>query len=365
MALRFINILIVIILLTNTRNLLAIEDASLTKEDKLIIKKSKEYFSKGQYQKTISLLKGEYNLNRAGTPYEVIEIIANSYDNSGEYSKAQNLYSYLIKVRYKKKNLTIIKLYKKDGNADDLPEAPDKLYYYYHRRGDLLSKIYVRDKTKLSVKKKNSYKKFTKIYTEILLNSAYEGEDVEKITERIEKSDLDAELKIFNWKWFTSLHYITWRDKLKLQTPTNVAVDIRTTVEGFCLGGGLEYQNAWWSWNVNGCYAFTKASVGSDGQLVNYFQKDVSTTAIFLGVGAHYKPMAKDVSIGFNIPIVYKDGDYTVPSTFTLDDQDIVTFGYLFEINWYWKPALSYSLKFGKIYKFSSSLLSVGAVYHF
>ncbi|MBK26413.1 MAG: hypothetical protein CME70_20605 [Halobacteriovorax sp.] len=343
------------------------QNVSAAGSDNRIFSQAKKAYSDGNYESVISILRRRYDFRDSQTPYGALTLAAYSYEKLGKLRNAQHIYTFLIKRRFKSINNEIISAYKNQDGAEDLPEAPEKLYSYYFKRGDLLSKIYVRDGRYMSEKRKKLYKETATSYAEIVGESDYEPEDdgdAEEIITRMEAAEKKWEMETFKWGWFGSLHYLTWRDKLKITTPTGTSVDIRSTAEGWCLGGGLKYENSWWQWNINGCYAAMSATVGNDSNLVNYFQKDVPASAFFMGAGGFWKPNAMDAAIGLNIPLMYRSGDYTEPVGYQLDNTSTLSYGWLIEAQWNWGK-LAYSLKFGKINKFSSSMLFIGGLYNF
>lgn len=338
-----------------------------TSQEAKVFEQAKKRFFEGNYESTISILRQRYDFRDAGTPYGALTLAAFSYEKLGQIKNAQHIYTFLIKRRFRSINNEIISAYKTQKSADDLPEAPEKLYSYYFKRGDLLSQIYVRDGRYMSAKRKKLYRDTAVSYAEIVGESDYESDedlDPEDIISRMDDADKNWEMETYKWGWFTSVHYLTWRDKLKITTPSGTSVDIRSTAEGWCLGGGLKFENAWWQWNVNGCYASMSATVGNDSEVVNYFQKDVPSSAFFMGLGGFWKHNAMDAAIGINLPLMYRSGDYTEPAGYQLDNTSTLSYGYFIEAQWNWK-SFAYSVKFGKINKFSSSMLMIGGLYNF
>lgn len=354
------------ILVMATLTLSTSQEVKASELDQRIFSKAKRAFKNKQFETVISILRKRYNFKDPSTPFGALILAAYSYEKMGKLKNAQHTYTFLIKRRFKKINKKIIKTYRSSG-TDDLPEAPNKLYGYYYKRGDLLSRIYVRDLKKMSQKRRQLYKETAKAYSEIVDDSDYEikgNGDAEEIVARMDFADKTLKMEKFNWGYFASLHYITWRDKLTITTPSGASADIQSTAEGLCIGGGLKYENAWWQMNLNGCYASAFVTVGNDSQTVNYFQKNVPATAYFAGFGALWKPLAMDAAIGLNIPLIYRTGGYTEPPGYQLDNTSILSYGWLLEAQWDWKK-YTYSLKFGKMNKFSSSTILIGGLYNF
>jgi hypothetical protein len=335
----------------------------VTEEGKRYFSRAKDAYRKENYKKVVNLLNKGFNLRDPSTPGGALALSAYAYEKLEQWSNAQKIYAFLITRRYKSSNNLVMRQYKNSG-TDDLPEVPTKLYEYYHRRAEALTQIYVARYESLSPKLRLLYKKTALMYVAILEDSDYDDDSYDTIPERLDGFDKDIKDKVFKPSWFVESSYISWRDKLQLVFPNGQTSIIESTGEGLCLGGGWRYENEFFEFNLNGCYAGAAMTVGKENSTLTYFQKGVTSSAIIAGPSILWKPKSKGASFGLNIPFVYRTGDYEEPPGFVLQDVSIFTYGYLLEAGWRF-PKWGFFTKFGKIKRLSSSLWMFGTQYTF
>ena len=331
---------------------------SIGHEEKLAFKKAKQLYKDQLYRQSIEMLSSQFQLHSSETPKGALTLAAYSYEKIEEYSTAIKIYYLLIKTYYKSKNSEIIQSYKTSG-TDDLPEAPNKLYLYYHRIAESMVQIYLRDYEKLSEKDRQALRAKARMYVEILGESEYEDDSYDTVTERFEKHDKYLVDVVYHSGWFLSTSYISYRNELSIQRESDgLVVPINSTVDGLCIGGGWRYENAFWEYGINGCFSPATMNVDTDSS-VTYQQSGVGSTTLIVGPSFLWKPKSGDVSIGFHIPFIYNTGDYTVPTGYTISDDTLLTYGYFLETNW---KLSNWGLftKFGKASQFKSSLWMVG-----
>lgn len=338
-------------------------DAS--KRDKRTFKKAKAAYSNGRYNLSLSILKKRYDLKSAATPSGALQLAAWDYEKLGAIKNAQNIYAILIKSRFKSINTKVLRSYNKNGNADDLPdEIPEKLLTYYHKRAEMLVQIYMREYAKSSNDRRERFRKNAKRLLDILTESDYEEDDaVEELLANLERFVKAKKDKIYNTNYYGSFDYISWRDKIELVTPSGLKVNLKTSNQGYCVGGGVKFENATYVWNLGGCYAFTNATVGTSQSEISYFQKNVPVNMLMFTPGTLWKPRSGEVAIGMSFPLAYRSGDFTEPEGYTLESKVKFTYGYLLEGHWKLNP-LDFVLKFGKVVGMSSSLWSFGLRYN-
>lgn len=335
----------------------------VTAEGRRYFNRAKSAYNQKNYKKAISLLTKGFNLRDPSTPGGALALAAYSYEKLEKWSNAQKIYAYLITRRYKAANNMVIKQYKTSG-TDDLPEAPGKLYEYYHKRAEALTQIYLTRYESLSPKVRQLYKKTALMYVAILDDSDYDDDSYDTIGERLEKFDKELKDSIYKPSWFVKSSYISWRDRLQLVFPSGQKSTIESTGEGLCIGGGWRYENEFFEFNLNGCYAGASMTVGKENSSITYFQKGVTSTAVIAGPSILWKPKSKGASFGVNLPFVYRTGDYSEPTGFVLEDVTIFTYGYLLEAGWRFTK-WGFFTKFGKIKRLSSSLWMFGTQYTF
>ncbi len=328
------------------------------REEKLVFNKAKQLYRDKLYNQVIEMLSTKFQLQSDDTPPGALTLAAYSYEKLEDYGAAIKIYYSLIQANYKEKNSEILQSYKAHG-TDDLPEAPNKLYLYYHRIAESMTRFYLRDYNKLSKNEKETIRKRTTMYVEILGESEYDNDSYDTITERFEKHDKYLVDKVYHASWFLSTSYISYRNQLSIERQSDgLVVPINSTVDGLCIGGGWRYQSAFWEYNLNGCYSAATMNVDTDSA-ITYQQSGVASTTFLFGPSVLWKPKSGDVSVGIHIPFIYNTGDYTVPDGYDIDNDTLLTYGYFLETNWK-LDSWGIVTKFGKAAQFKSSLWMVG-----
>lgn len=337
--------------------------------DERLFEQAKSAFKQGQYQNVLAILNRRYNLKDNSTPGGALALAGYSYEKLGQWRNAEKIWAFLITQRYKRANSIMIKAYRAD-EIDEAQEAPEKLYEYYHRRAEALTQLYTRDYKSLRPKLRDLYRKTALMYVAILEEADdYEDDTYDTIPERLEAFAKEVKANKYRSNWFLQSSYMSWRDRIAIVFSDGSRAEIESTGEGSCHGGGWRYENDYWEFNFNGCYALASMTVGaedlgSSAPINNYFQKGVPSTAIMGGPSFLWKPRSKGASFGVHLPFVYRKGEYESTPGATLEETTIFTYGYLLQADWRFEK-WGFSTKFGKIQRFSSSVWSLGAMYTF
>ena len=328
-----------------------------TVQEKKEFLSAKKYYKKGLYDTSLSILKGRYNLKSISAPSGALDLAARNYEKLGFNKDALVIYALLIKKKYSKINSKVTSSYRKNGNADNIPEIDEKLSYYYYKKAYNTKVLYDQSNTQL-------YFKAAKMFSEICMEGEFYEDEAEELFEEVSSRSSEYRKLLFSRSKVLSISYLTWQDDLKLISPAGQEQEIHSTAEGTCFGGGVNYSNAYVNYKMEGCFAMATSTVGEDSKDVKYFQTDVSQRAIFLYPGVLWKPQAGDVSIGFSTPLVYRVGDYTQPDGFEIESTSKLSFGLMLESKYQYKK-IGLDLKLGKLIGFSSSVLSFGLNYFF
>lgn len=332
-------------------------------QDKRIFDEAKNAYKNNNYETVITLLNRRFNLKDPKTPTGALSLAGFAYEKLGQYGNAKKIYQYLLKNRYRTMNKKIVGAFK-SGTLENFEDAPKSVLEIYHRLAETLSQLYTNNYDSLNPRLRELYKKNALTYVSILEETEYEDDSYDVIPERFEKFQQEVQAKTYRTGWFVQSSYVSWRDKLDLLYPNGDKASIDSTGEGTCVGGGWRYENDYFEYNINGCYAIASMTAGKENSTISYFQQGVRSTALMVGPSILWKPKSKGAGFGVHLPIVYRTGDYTEPTSFTLEDTTIFTYGYLLQADWRFEK-LGVFTKFGKISRFSSSFWSLGAMYSF
>lgn len=260
----------------------------------------------------------------------------------------------------------VINSYKENGNADDLPDhIPKKLLKFYYRKLISQAKKYRKNPSYSEAAASLDFiKQSISMYSEILIEVEYKEEKVEKLLALIEQLEQSKKDSLYYGNFFVGLGYVTWKDIVTLVSSTGERSEIKSTMEGFNFCTGLKRENAYLLYKLGLCYASGQAAVGNKTQTFSYFQESVPITMYSMVPSVLWKPYKGDTAIGLSIPVAYRTGDFTAPTNFTLENTELLTYGYLVNFIWFW-GSISVELQVGKLQKFSSSYWSLSTIYSF
>ena len=353
MALRFFYVLLVLSFFATGTS--AREVSLQEKED---FRNAKIAFKKGLYDTSLTYLKDRYSFRSLNTPTGALELGALANEKLGYNKEALFIYSLLIKKKYERTNRDVIRAYRSDGNADNIPDDIDeKLSFYYYRKAHNAKVLFDESNN-------DFYFKAATMYAAVCMEGDHYEDEAEELFEAASERSNEYKRLTFKKSYNALISYMTWQNELTLTSNSGTSQEIKSTTEGTCLGGGIEYANAYVVYRIDGCLAFASATVGEDSADIDYFQSKVSERALFVFPGVRWKPAAGSVSIGLSTPLVYRVGDFTEPDGFTVDGKTKIGVGLMIETGWQ-RQNFGVDLKLGKISGFSSTTMSFGANYKF
>lgn len=333
-------------------------------KDEALFKRAKELYTQGKYLESLRLLESRYSFKSKETPSGALILAAWDLEKLGEYVQAQNVIAQILRSRYPNEHQAAMNTYKNEG-VDALEDLNPKLLELYHRRAFLLSKIYQQLYHKTSPDKRDEYKKMALMYVDILANQdEYEDDSYEDIPKDIEAFDLKVQRETWQDKFFVSLLWTSWRDRLDLIKPDGDKVDLKSTARGVGLSGGLIIEKWQWRYVLEAQYTSGTAVAGRESSSLNYFEDDVSVWSFGVIPAAHYRPFSGDASVGVCLPLFYRRGSYTEPAGYKIEGLSVLSVGYGLDMNWDFK-SFSVVSRFAKLTSMSSSLWQFGLRYNF
>lgn len=322
----------------------------------------REYESRN-YRKSIATLNSRFDLRGAKMPASVAILAGYNFEALKDYYSAREMYEKAIDQVFRNDHQRIMESYKKEGNAFEIGEVPKFLSRLYGR----LARVYLEDYNsrviKLTDGAKDHSERMIRIYSDICLEVECEETDPDQILDGLDRVKQNFSRAQYSWSKSLSLSLITWKDSLTLVNE-NVSQEIDSTAKGSCLGGELGYGNYYIQYAGSFCFASTKASVGKDSEDISYFQNDVSVNALIFAPTFYWMPFGGSASLGFELPLVYRTGDYTEPDGFEIEGNRSLNFGLGLSMNWK-TPSWSFFNKINKVSGFKSSFIQLGLRYHF
>jgi hypothetical protein len=154
--------------------------------------------------------------------------------------------------------------------------------------------------------------------------------------------------------FFASAAYLFWQEPLTLTNPSGTAYKLLATASGPCVGGG--WRHVWGSqeFNIQACGFFVNNEVGSTQQQLTYSQLNVPGFGGLIGPGYAWRPQWGGISLGVQVPAIYRTGNYTIPEAgWIISDVSKFSGGILLEATWI-SSGLSLSQKVGFIHSMGS-----------
>tara|TARA_R110002072_G_scaffold276051_1_gene437638 strand:- start:406660 stop:407739 length:1080 start_codon:yes stop_codon:yes gene_type:complete len=328
-------------------------------------KKAKSAFSKNRYSVSLKILQSHFDLQSNTAPSGALILGAWNYHHLGDYYESQKIWAHIIRKKYRRMNKKVVASYNKNKSVDFLPDdIPEKLLeYYFERYKNMIEYMIKRYDLLSEVTSKNLYDALI-MYKEILIEQEVNEDEVEKLWEKLENYKVEREKVIYKNNYYLYTGLLSYKDSLKIKTPSGAEYDISSSSQGWCLGLGRQYENAFIRYAIEGCFGNQTTTVGTDSDEINYFQKNVPSVTFLVTPKVSWRTPSQNSYIGVGLPLFYRKGDFTEPTGFEITEKSLVTYGLTVHGQWQiQKYALFF--QFGKISKFSSSLWMAGFHYHF
>lgn len=315
------------------------------------------------YRQSLSTLNTRFNLRGNKLPASVAILAGYNYEALKDFYSARQMYQMAIDQAFYDDNKRIMESYQAQGNAFDIGEVPPFLSKLYGR----LARIYLEDYNsrviKLSDGAKEYSEKMIRTLSDICLEVECDDTDPDEILDALDKVKQNFSRSQFAWTKNLSISLITWKDSLNL-TNASTSQEIESTTKGSCIGGELGYGNYYYQYAGSFCFASTKASVGKDSEQISYFQNEVAVNALIFAPTFYWMPYGGSAALGFEVPMVYRSGDYTEPDGFEIEGNQSFNLGFGLSLNWK-TPSWSLFSKLNKVSGFKSNFFQLGMRYHF
>ena len=336
-------------------------NASLRAEDSPY-DKAMQAHAQAFYEKSNEILE-EAHKKMDEAPNNVVELRALNLELMGQFNKALDDYTALIKKNFSAENEKTIKAYKKGEKK--ISSVPDKLLFYYYKRGQLYSQLYQRDYYKISAKERKTYKDRSEIYTKICQSANYNEEYTADIASKQQSFEELVEQKSYKTSWFISGALISWKDQVQMDSNSGSdIVKLDSAVMGQALGLGMRVHSNFYEmvWELQMILA--KASMGEKEALINYSQNNVSVGGYLLGIGLLYRPTGEKIAFGVHPTVMYRTGNYQAPNGYFFPEKTLIQPGYFVEGKWEFSW-IDLVLKFGSVSDMPSSVWLIQANYNF
>ncbi|MCP4912912.1 MAG: hypothetical protein GY909_07315 [Oligoflexia bacterium] len=334
-------------------------------KSQLIFQKAKKSYSQQRYSISLKILESHFDLLGPKTPTGAMVLGAWNNYHLRNYFRAQKIWAHLIRTRFDKINKAVVASYSKNQSTDFLPDdIPEKMLGYYFERYKNMVEYMIKQYDLLSAVTSKNLQDAIVMYKDILIENEIEEDEVEKLWEKLENYKTAREKVIFKNNWYVYTGLLSYKDKLAIKQPSGDVTNISSSSQGWCLGLGKQYENAFIRYAVEGCFGNQSTTVGTDDTNLNYFQKDVPAVTFMVTPKLSWRTPAQNSYIGLGTPLLYRKGDFTEPAGYEISDKTLISYGLTVHGEWkIQKYALFFQM--GKIAKFSSALWLAGFQYHF
>lgn len=337
--------------------------ADTSRRDAALYQRAYQEHQQKNFSTSLQIIRQNYDLLNYDAPSAILLLAAFNFEALNDPSMARSIYERLIQRRYDELHIGIIRQYQNDGHAFDLAEVPKPLAQLYERLAETNYKIYLIHLEDFSSDQKQQAEERIRMYANICLEFECNYDVIDKVLNGLDQSIQNFKNKQHQWKFALSASYISWKDQLTLKSNAGEK-ELNSTVRGPCLGGEIVRGNYFWEAALGACFAMTSGSVGKDSPELSYFESNVSVNAIQLVPSFRYKPLGHGASLGLDLPMIYRSGDYSVPDGFELEGNRSMNLGVGISFNWNWEK-IGFTHRLSKVSGFQSTVFQAGLHYFF
>jgi hypothetical protein len=325
----------------------------------------KERFLAANYDSVIELYEEDLDENKSIMERDTIEIVALSYLRKEDFQEANKTYTRLIALFHRSEHKRFINLVRgnsTDYSAENLKSSRLPLYYF------LIASSYVQATQESrnivgTLESKNFSK--AKTYIKLAKLAQHPEEEVQGLEEALEEKKTKITTFLHKSSYYAFIQYMTWQDTIILNSPDGTRSEILNTTKGQCSGAGYLKKNVVWGYFFDACVFTGSSTVDTLDSSITYTQNGVSVLGVVTGPGIVYSGMMKNLNLGFQIPVIYRKGDWIAPSgSHSLDDTSTINGAYSLSSELKIKQ-FSYVFKVGKIFRAQSAHWSFGVNYYF
>jgi hypothetical protein len=154
---------------------------------------------------------------------------------------------------------------------------------------------------------------------EQLEDVGYKENEAEEMNQKSEAYVKGLEKKEESIGAFVFLDYLTWQKEVDLKSSTSKNKLIVTN-KALCAGGTWVKEYSSFNTFIDGCFFYGKGNIATEKNTIVYDQQDISLYGVKISVGAGKFVSPGKAELGFKIPIMYTNQDFTAPSGFSLDE---------------------------------------------
>ncbi len=295
---------------------------------------------------------------------EALERLAISFERREKIKESIEVYRNLI-INFNKKNHESV-LQDKNNELNASFFSGTKLPYYYYKLAYLYGVLYFKSSKYTSEIERQKFKVSSEKFLELSKKVGVSPSDVKQVQDILsEKVSLDLKEE-YKTSFYLFLDIVSWQDRVYLiNKTTNTKYVLLSTSLGSGVGIGLKRENANYEFTLEGSYIEGNSSISSISSGTTYQQSSIGVRSLNSGVGFYYKGLSNNVMVGFDIPVMYRVGDWELPAgNYEFERDRLLGVGYFLQTK-FKVYSLSIRTRMGKIFPNPGTYWTVGAMYEF
>lgn len=327
------------------------------------IKMMQLYLDKNQLEKVEDLYdEEEETLSKS---WMALERLAISFERREKLKEAVEVYRKIITNFNQDAHQKVVNL--PEDKLESSVYDKTKLSLYYYKLAFLNTQLFSKTNDYTPASERMKYKKNAEGFISLGRKVKVDPVELKLLEDQLqEKITRDVDLT-YKSGWYASLDLISWQDRLYLvEQSTGVKTNLLSTAMGSCIGGGKKWENINYEFNFEGCFAVATASISSESTTVKYQQSSVAVKGFMAGPGIYFKSISDNVLLGVQLPVKYRQGDWTNPNenTYRFEREKTFEAGFFLQSKIKIKK-VALRTRLGKVFPNPGSLWSVGLLYDF
>lgn len=263
----------------------------------------------------------------------------------------------LILQKYAKPHREILRLIEEEETIDS-DEYSDELKELYFKALNERADIILQSDSKIEDPAYNQYRT-------ILTELEYMETEADEIHEKVTAHLKELEKRTFSMKKRVFADFISWQRGIDLNSSTAKNTIILTN-SGLCLGGGVSFENDYFTYGADGCFFYGSGHAKEKKTPPQYKESHIAMSGVKASLSAGAFVSSARAEIGFKLPVLYNVQDLKNPpgGSWKLDDDsDLLVMASLYS-RW---PFEKFDLhtEFGTFLDQSSIFYSLGIGYKF
>lgn len=327
------------------------------------IKLMQLYLDKNQLEKVEDLYDEEEET--LSKNWMALERLAISFERREKLKEAVEVYRKIIMNFNQEAHHKVVNIPEKQLESSMYDRT--KLSLYYYKLAFLNTQLFSKTNDYTASSERSKYKKNAEGFIALGRRVKADEAELKLLEDQLQEKIIRDDNLSYKTGWYVSLDLTSWQDRLYLvDNNTGVKTNLLSTAMGSCVGGGRKWENIKYEFNFEGCFAVATASISSESAAVKYQQSSVSVKGFMAGPGMYFKTISDNVLLGVQLPVKYRQGDWTNPdeNLYRFEREKTFEAGFFLQSKIKIKK-VALRTRLGKVFPNPGSLWSVGLLYDF